>query len=272
MKKAILLGLFLLAIVPTGCQRKPKRIVIGIAITVSYHPAVEMAVREINAAGGINGVPVELVGLDWKVVSDFNATDILNKAAQFSEEKDLVAVIGHSDSSSTLSAAAVYNQNQVPQIVTIATNPLITNIGGWTYRLCLSDAAQGPALAEYAVRDWGKHRIAIFYVNDDYGRGVAQLFEKKARELGAEITSSVMHRNNLDQDDKNLIQGALTGFKGKDGPELIVLFQRVPAAQWTIKAIRDAGLDAGILGGDTPETRGMIHKVRHLVVVEEERP
>jgi branched-chain amino acid transport system substrate-binding protein len=251
MKRIITLVILALLILPSACSRKPKRIVIGIALSASYHPAVVMAAKEINASGGIGGVPLELVGLDWKVVSHFNAPDILKWASQFAEEKDLVAVIGHSDSSSTLSAAAYYNQAKVPQIVTIATNPAITNIGVWTYRLCLSDAAQGPALADYAVKDWGKRRIAVFYVNDDYGRGLAQLFEQRVREQGGEIVSNVMNRNMLEKDDEELIRSALINLKRRGAPDLVVLFQRTEAARFTIHAVREAGLGTSILGGDS---------------------
>ena len=251
MNRLLPLILLLLLLVPSACNRKPKRIVIGIAITAAYHPAVEMAVNEINATGGIAGSPVELMGLDWKGLDNFSAPEILKNAAEFSDEKDLVGVIGHSDSSSTLSAAAVFNQNKVPQIVTIATNPAITNIGDWTYRLCLSDAAQGPALAEYAVKDWGKRRIAVFYVNDDYGRGLAQLFEKQVRKLGGEIVSSVMHRNFLEAGDKELIHSSIKRFQESGEPDLIALFQRIPAAEWTINSLREAGINSSILGGDS---------------------
>ena len=251
MNRIIMLVMLALLILPSACSRKPKRILIGIALSASYHPAAVMAVKEINASGGIGGVPVELLGLDWKVVSHFNAPDILKWASQFADEKDLVTVIGHSDSSSTLSAAAYYNQHQVPQIVTIATNPAITNIGVWTYRLCLSDAAQGPALADYAVKDWSKRRIAVFYVNDDYGRGLAQLCEQRVRAQGAEIVSSIMHRNALEKDDEELIRSALTSLKKKGEPDLVVLFQRTDAARFTIHAVREAGLGSSILGGDS---------------------
>ena len=251
MKRIITLMILALLILPSACSRKPKRIVIGIALSANYHPGAVLAAKEINASGGIGGVPIELLGLDWKVVSHFNAPDILKWASQFVEEKDLVAVIGHSDSSSTLSAAAYYNQHKVPQIVTIATNPAITNIGVWTYRLCLSDAAQGPALADYAVKDWGKRRIAVFYVNDDYGRGLAQLFEQRVREQGGEIVSSIMHRNLLEKDDEQLIRSALISLKKKDAPDLVVLFQRIEAVRFTINAVREAGLGSSILGGDS---------------------
>jgi len=251
MKRIITLAILALLVTPSACSRKPKRIVIGIALSASYHPAAILAAKEINASGGIGGVPVELLGLDWKVVSNFNAPDILRWASQFAEAKDLVAVIGHSDSSSTLSAAGYYNQHQVPQIVTIATNPAITNIGVWTYRLCLSDAAQGPALADYAVQDWGKRRIAVFYVNDDYGRGLAQLFEQRVREQGGEIVSSIMHRNVLENDDRELIRSAMMSLKKNGAPDLIVLFQRTDAARFTLRVVREAGLGSSILGGDS---------------------
>ena len=251
MKRIITIVILALSVLPASCSRKPKRIVIGIALSASYHPGVVLAAKEINESGGIGGVPIELLGLDWKVGGTFNAPDILRWAGQFAEEKDLVAVIGHSDSSSTLSASAFYNQHQIPQIVTIATNPAITNIGVWTYRLCLSDAAQGPALADYAVKDWGKRRIAVFYVNDDYGRGLAQLFEQRVREQGGEIVSNMMNRNVLENDDKELIRSALISLKKKGEPDLVVLFMRTDAALFTMQAMREAGLALSILGGDS---------------------
>lgn len=251
MKRVIVVVILGLLILPSACTTRPRRVVLGIALSAAYHPAVELAVSEINANGGIGGVPIELIGMDWKVVNEFNATDILKRAGQFAAEKDLLAVIGHSDSVSTLSAASFYNQQKIPQIVTIATNPAITNIGDWTYRLCLSDAAQGPALAEYAVRDWNKRRIAVFYVNDDYGRGLAQLFEKEVRELGGEIVASVMHRNILTDDDKELIRASLKSFKQDQEPDLIVLFQRTAVAEWMLHAIHEEHLKSSILGGDS---------------------
>jgi branched-chain amino acid transport system substrate-binding protein len=251
MKRIIVVLILGSLLLPAACRTKSQRIIFGIALSASYHPAIELAVKEINESGGIDGVPIELVGMDWKVIDDFNAPDILKRAGQFAAEKDLIAVIGHSDSASTLSAASFYNRQGIPQIVTIATNPAITNIGNWTYRLCLSDAAQGPALAEYAVKDWNKRRIAVFYVNDDYGRGLAQLFEKHVRELGGEIVASVMHRNILADDDKDLINAALKRFKQDKEPDLIVLFERTAVAAWTLNAIKQAHIKSNILGGDS---------------------
>jgi branched-chain amino acid transport system substrate-binding protein len=237
------------ALAAAACEQAPQRLAIGVALSPTNHPGVELALQEINAAGGVGGRPIEPVGLDWKA-DVFDPTSVLEWAERFARTEELVAVIGHSDSTSTLSAAAVYNQHRLPQIVTIATHPAITNIGDWTYRLCISDARQGPALAEYAVRRWGKRRIAVFYVNDDYGRGLDQRFEQRVRELGGEIVASVLHRNVLQPEDYELIASALARLRGEGEPDLFALFQRIEASDWIVQAIRDAGFSTPILGGD----------------------
>jgi branched-chain amino acid transport system substrate-binding protein len=251
MKKLPYVLVLVLVLSPLSCDSKPESVVIGVALTSSNHAGVELAVKEINESGGIGGVPVKLMGLEWKVGAEFEAADIIKWANDFARTENLVAVIGHSDSASTLSAAAIYNQQRVPQIVTIATNPAITNIGGWTYRLCLSDATQGVALAQYAVKDWGKKAVSTFYVNDAYGRGLAGVFEREVRGLGATVLSSRMHRNVLQADDKEMIKASLNSLRAGGGPDLFALFQRWDAANWTINAIREAGFHADILGGDS---------------------
>lgn len=248
--RRLLLAVPLLAALLAACgPPRPSRVVIGIGMTSNTHRGVKLAAQEINAQGGIDGMRLDLAGLDWRNVDSYNARSILEWAERFNAIPELVAVIGHNDSAATLSGAASYNRDGIPQIVTIATNPAITNIGSWTYRLCLSDAAQGPALATYAVKDWQKKRIAIIYVNDDYGRGLAHLFEARVRALGAKVVATVMHHNLLDEEDRESIREGLADMKARR-PDLVALFQRVNAARWTLKALRDSGLKVDILGGD----------------------
>jgi branched-chain amino acid transport system substrate-binding protein len=247
----VLAGLLLCTQI-SGCAALPARVSIGIALTRSNHPAVEFAVSEINTHGGIRGIPLEVVGLDWDFVSRAEPKEIFEWSNRFARDEDLVAVIGHSDSASTLSAAALYNSMKLPQIVTIATNPAITNIGPWTYRICLSDSFQGPALAEHSVKDWNKRRIGVFYVNDDYGRGLAELFESHVVRLGAKIEFSVLHRNLLDPDDQEHIRSVIARInRGEYRPDLIALFQRTEAADWTLAELRRSEVRVDLLGGDS---------------------
>lgn len=264
-RSGTVLGLVAGMLLLVSCGGRPDRVVIGVGLTASNHAAMALAAKEINDSGGIGGVPLVLDGLETSGNRQtFDAAGVLALANQFVDNRDLLAVVGHSDSSATLSAAAVYNAHQLPQIVTIATNPAITGIGQWTYRLCLSDAEQGPALADYAVSVWQKRRIAVFFVNDAYGNGLAEQFEKRALGLGAELVGSVMHRNVLQPDDHDTIRLAIARMKATVQPDLIVLFQRVEAAAWTIRAIREAGLTAAILGGDNLAQYSLVRDLREL--------
>ncbi len=251
MTRHVALALVLVSSAALGCHRQPPQAIVGVAMASNAHPALKLAVKDINAAGGADGVRIELVGLAWAEANKaYDPAVVLAWADRLVAIPDLVAVIGHSDSASTLSAAATYNRNGVPQLVTIATNRAITGIGAWTYRLCLSDASQGDALAEHAVTVWHKRRIAMIYVNDDYGRGLAERFEGRVRELGATIVGAIIHRNTLLADDEEMIRAGLEDMKANGAPDLIALFQRTGAALWTLQTIRNLDLRVDVLGSD----------------------
>ncbi len=249
-------GIVLALVVATGlfgCKGKPERLVIGVALTRNYHPGIILALEELNAAGGIRGIPVETVGLDWTVLNEYDPREAMTWANRFAEIDDLVAVIGHSDSASTLASAAYYNQFQVPHIVTIATNPAISDIGPWTYRLCPTDTLQGNALAEYAVNDWGKQRAAVFYVDDDFGRSLAEIFQARFRDLGGQVVTMVPQHNVLQDEDRQLLERSLghlvdLGFSGEG--DLVVILQRQRGADEIITGMAGLPITPCALGAD----------------------
>lgn len=236
-----------------GCRQEEGTIRIAVALSTPTYLGAELAAREVNAAGGVQGARIALEGpgVGGSEPLPTSPSGILDLARGFATDPGIVAVVGHSDSRSTLSASAVYNQHGLPQIVTIATHPAITNIGDWTYRLCISDAQQGPALARYATESWGKRRIAVVHVNDDYGRGLASRFAEEVRRLGGEVVGTVLHRQPMTDDDRATVRRELERLAGAPRPpDLVALFQRAEDASWTVAALREAGLDADVLGGD----------------------
>lgn len=250
--RAVLLVVSLLLI--GACAGEEQDLVIGIALTEDYHYAVQMAAEEINSNGGIGGARLSLVGLDWRDLDCFEPRDAIRWAERFAEIDNLVAVIGHSDSATTLASAPFYNRRRIPQVVTIATNPAITDIGPWTYRLCLSDDIQGKGLADYAVTSWHKKRFAIFYVDDDYGRQLASIFQEDVRQLGGEIISSVPTHNVLGEVDWGLIERCFehleeTGFTG-DGDCLVLLYRQISAIEVLGALASRPGITRSLLGAD----------------------
>jgi len=146
--------------------------------------AAELAVEQINAAGGAGGRPLQLVERNDFANSDsavFVATDLYNAG--------VAAVVGHLFSGQTLAAAPVYNGGEDPVVALspASSSPDVSGVGAYTFRLCPSDLAHGAALARWIRNRLGFERGAVLYLNDDYGRGVRQTFVTEFTRLRGEL-------------------------------------------------------------------------------------
>jgi branched-chain amino acid transport system substrate-binding protein len=211
-------------------------------VGVPMKRAAELAVEEINAAGGIEGRPIELIQRDDYADPDsavFVATDLY--------EAGVSAVIGHLFSGTTLAAAPVYNggSHPVAAISPSSSSPDISTAGDYTFRICPSDLAHGAALARWAHDTLGLDRGAVLYLNDQYGRGVRQIFVREFTRRGGELVA---------------IEPYL-GVTPEVGPYLdrLVKLGRVDflmvagnrgEAEEILRQARERGLNFPVLGGD----------------------
>ena len=186
---AVLLGLVFLG----ACGRGSGPVQIGVAanftdpLSLPIRYGAQLAAEEINATGGINGRPIELVEREDYADADSAvvvATDFYNSP--------VVAVIGHGFSGPTLAAAPVYNggSNPLLEIAPAASAPAVTDAGPYTFRLCPSDLAHGSALARWARERLGLTRGAVFYTNSEYGRGIRTAFEAEFASLDGAVVGS----------------------------------------------------------------------------------
>ena len=175
---AAALGLLVLA----ACGGSGQPIQIGVAanftdpLSLPIRYGSQLAVEEINAAGGVNGRQLQLVEREDYANDDSAvvvATDFYNSP--------VVAVIGHGFSGPTLAAAPVYNggTNPLLEIAPAASAPAVSDAGPYTFRVCPSDLAHGAALAHWAHDRLGLSRAAVFYTNSEYGRGIRKAFESE---------------------------------------------------------------------------------------------
>jgi len=144
--------------------------------------AAELAVDQINRTGGIGGRPLTLVTRD-----DYGDPDSAVAVAGQLVSAGVVAVIGHVYSGTTLASAPVYNTAHVVQISPSSSSTLVTGAGPYTFRVCPSDLQQGAALARFAAERLNLHRGTILYVNDEYGRGLRQVFASEFSRLGGVV-------------------------------------------------------------------------------------
>lgn len=133
----------------------------------------ELAMAELNAAGGIDGDSVRIRFLDDQA-SGAVATAVADSLVN---DPSVVAVVGHLSSGAMVAAAPVYDAGELPAVATTATSPDLTGISPWVFRVVPSDSASGIALAAFA-QTLGRQRAAVLYENDAYGRGLADAFRR----------------------------------------------------------------------------------------------
>ena len=152
------------------------------AMVTSVTTPVEMALEEINAAGGVNGAPVELA------VRDDGADQAVAAAAldQLLESDKVDAVLGPSSSAATLALLDKVNTSGVLACGGSATAADLSTAdsGGYFFRTAPPDGFQGPALAELLIKD-GRSKPAILVRNDSYGVGLGRSVSDALNEGGA---------------------------------------------------------------------------------------
>lgn len=239
-------GSALLAVLLLACSTGDQPIRIGLAgpfsdaVGAPMKRAAELAIAEINANGGIAGRPVELVARD-----DFGEPDSAIGVAAELVGAGVTVVIGHVYSGTTLATAPVYNQAGVTQISPSSSSPRVSDAGDYTFRVCPSDLQQGAALARFAAERLGLRRGTVFYLNDDYGRGLRATFASEFSRLGGKLDEVVPYLG--DAPDLSIF---LERVARRGTSEFIFLGGNRDEAEQALATARARGIRIPILGGD----------------------
>ena len=141
---------------------------------VERRQAFELAIKHINAAGGVFGLPVETVVAD----STLDPETAVVEARRLVEEEDVHAIVGPSASANALVVAErVSAPLGIPTVSPSATSPLLTAVedSDFFFRTTISDVAQGPVLADLAAQR-GFSNLGLVYRDDAWGQGLADAF------------------------------------------------------------------------------------------------
>jgi branched-chain amino acid transport system substrate-binding protein len=202
---------------------------------------IRLAVKEINAAGGINGHRLVVKDVD----DDADGIRAAQVAQTFVDDPTVSAVVGHVTSAAMVSAAKVY-EGHLAAVATAATSPDLTGISPWAFRVTASDSANGVDMAQFATRS-GFRRAAILYENDSYGRGLADAFR---RSFAGEIVSF----DPIPSEAKNA-EVYISYFRLKQ-PDIVFVAGFEGSGVSILTEARRQGLKADFMGGDgwTPLT------------------
>jgi len=147
--------------------------------------AADLAVEQINAAGGVNGQPINLIKIDNQS-SNPGALNALNKAVN---EDKVFAILGPVKSTQILAISDAVKEYAVPMIMG-GTNANLTKQGNpWLFRCRPDDSIAAAAMVQYAAEDLGLKKIGILHDSDAFGTGGADLVEQYAKERGLEVVA-----------------------------------------------------------------------------------
>ena len=148
--------------------------------------AATLAVEEINAEGGVLGRPLELVVQD----DAGDPKEAVAVAHSYCGSDDVVAVIGHTFSGTTIPTLPVYDECNMPQLE-LGSNPRITEMGyDHEFRItAANDLITGQAAADHAVEEFGIESVAVIHNKTMWGKAVATVFMQRCEELGVEVTT-----------------------------------------------------------------------------------
>ncbi|MDW7651803.1 MAG: ABC transporter substrate-binding protein [Bacillota bacterium] len=150
----------------------------------SSKEAIEMAVEEVNAAGGVLGRDVKVIFEDNKSL----ATETALAVEKLIESDNVVSVIGAIASTNTLAGAPVAQDAQIPMVSGTSTNETVTQQGDYIFRACFIDPFQGRVAAQFALEDLDAKTAAILTdVGSDYSMGLRDVFEESFIAGGGEV-------------------------------------------------------------------------------------
>lgn len=241
------------ALALSGCNKKAaesNEIVIGhygsltgatATFGQSAQKGIEMAVDAINQSGGVLGKKLKVLVEDDQGKPE-EAQTVVTKLIN----KDrVVALLGEIASSNSLAAAPVAQSSRIPMISPGSTNPKVTQVGDYIFRVCFIDPFQGKVMAKFATNTLKVHKVAVLRdIKSDYSVGLANFFVENFKAMGGEIIDD----ESYSQGDKDFT-AQLTSIKGKN-PEAVFVPGYYTEVGLIARQARKLGIKVALLGGD----------------------
>ncbi|MEO5799241.1 MAG: ABC transporter substrate-binding protein [Gemmatimonadales bacterium] len=235
---AVVVGLLLL----TCTSSAP--IHIGVMVSADAVAGGQLAVAEINATGGIRGRALALVHIGR--LDGTLAEPALEAAESLTADPAVIAVIGHSSSSASLSASQIYNARHIVQVAPTSSSPLLDRSGPFTFRLVASDVHQARYIAALVAAGGATQRTAVVYVNDDYGRALRDELRSQLARAGVPIVYEGSYVENEPLGDVPAFASAIAA----PGSTLLIWLGRSPQLGELLPVLRTRIPAITILGSD----------------------
>ncbi|MHC4548722.1 MAG: ABC transporter substrate-binding protein [Planctomycetota bacterium] len=219
-----------------GCLSGPAQ-----AYSGEMLKGARMAVEEINAAGGYQGKPVDLITRDDKAVMGNTA----NETVKLIFEDKVLAFLGSMSSDTTHVALRVALKGEVAELTSISTDPTITQIVvPWIFRCLADDWSQSRALAKYIFQERKFTRVALLERNNRYGRMGSAEIKRVAKRMGHPITLAVRYGRSTTTFNEHIRK--IKEYQA----DAVVIWGLYAKGSQIVKEMHEAGLAIPIFGAD----------------------
>ena len=211
------------------------------AFGISTRNGIELALEEANAAGGVKGKKLAV-----RVYDDQSKPEEAGSATtRLITQDHVVAILGEVASSNSLAMAPIAQENKVPMVSPSSTNPKVTEVGDYIFRVCFIDPFQGFVMARYAHDKLKFSKVAILTDKKSaYSEGLTEVFQKKFTEMGGKIVGVEAYGKG-DTD----FRAQLTNIK-KLKPEGLYVPGYYQDVSLIAEQAKELGLKVTMMGGD----------------------
>lgn len=208
---------------------------------VECRNGVNLAIDEINAAGGINGKKIELISED----DEGDSAKTVNAYKKLTTQDGVRMIIGSLTSGCTLAITSLAQANGVIQLAPAATAVPITDAGNYIFRACYTDPFQGKVGGKFAAETLSSKNAAILYdIGNDYSVGLTDNFVEAYEAAGGKIAA----KESYSTGDKDF-NAQLTKIKAAN-PDLVYLPDYYGTVALIAKQLRAQGINTPIVGAD----------------------
>lgn len=222
------------------------------SLDVPSAQGARLAVTEINERGGINGRLINFTLYDGKS----NTTVIASAAKRLITDDHVQVIIGMSDSDMVLPAAHVAANEGIVFVTSGATSPLLPEqVPGYLYLTCFGDNTQGAVAAEFATSDLNaKNAVVVTDRSMEFTRLLSRYFTERFTSGGGNITGSLQYEGGSGKYSSEISKSAF----GNTSPDVVFVACGPADCAAVIRAVRDAGISAPIIGGDSMDSPQLV--------------
>ncbi len=208
---------------------------------ISTRDGSQLAFDDINSKGGVLGQKVKLLVEDDQSKPE-EAGTVVNKLIH---QDHVVAMLGHVASSHSLAAAPICQAEKIPMISPSSTNPRVTQVGDYIFRVCFLDTFQGAVMAKFAHDTLKVKDVAILVdVRSDYSVGLQTFFGQAFKKMGGKIVSE----QSYSQGDSDF-RAQLTAIKATN-PQAVYVPGYYTEVGTIVHQARELGITVPFLGSD----------------------